>query len=376
MATKNINLLLIEYGLLQQEIFTRHLQQLNLVEKNIHYNSFCCKCLQEADQILKSNCIDIVVLNNDLPEAGDNMAIDFLHKFHGTQLPIIVLTGIESSDEGKRAIQAGAQDYLTKGDVTPKQIHLTIMHTLERAEKQNELEEIRLQQAQLLKMATLGEMAGNIAHEINGPLTVLMSYAMELKKKSDKLTPEAIARETEGIMNVIHRVDKTIQSLRNFARSGGEHIFHEYKISDIIEETLLICKARLKKESIELLLNIDEDCTLFCNDVQISQVLLNLIHNASDAIKNMETKWIEISTYQDEHCFSLQVQDSGMAPPEDVSRQIFNQYFTTKEKGSGTGLGLSISKKIIEGHYGTISIVKNPHTTFLIKIPKQMKKAC
>jgi C4-dicarboxylate-specific signal transduction histidine kinase len=351
-----------------QEVFSRHIAQITQTSKVKNYSLTICSTLEGADNVIQQKNIEIIILHNNTSTSYLS-DINFIQQYYGALLPIIVLTGIEDNQRGDEAIANGAQDYLSKGDITPKKIQLTVDRAIERANKQQEIEELRLQQAQLLKMATLGDMASNIAHEINGPLTVLSSYGMNLIKKCESMPPEHIKREGKGILKVIDRINKTITTLRNFARGDGDAPFELVSLKKIIDDTLVICQEKIKIDNIELEIEPFDDIELYCNDVQISQVLLNLIQNARDAIVNNETKWIHIKVISDSFRAIITVQDSGKSPDKATKRKMFRQYYTTKEKGKGTGLGLSISKRIIEGHKGKLMILDSENTTFEIQLP-------
>lgn len=107
-----------------------------------------------------------------------------------------------------------------------------------------------------------------------------------------------------------------------------------------------------------------------CRDTQISQVILNLISNAKDAVLPLKEKWIKVILQQKENKVVLQVVDSGSGISLDIREQIFQPFFTTKDVGNGTGLGLSISNEIIKMHYGRLFIDHTcPNTCFTIELP-------
>jgi len=116
------------------------------------------------------------------------------------------------------------------------------------------------------------------------------------------------------------------------------------------------------------------DIKFECHPDEISQVLINLINNAHDAVITQEEKWIELSIKLDTHLDSLifKITDSGLGIAEDISEKMFSPFYTTKAVGEGTGLGLSIAKKIIDAHNGELYLdQKSKHTCFIVRIPIQ-----
>ncbi len=141
-------------------------------------------------------------------------------------------------------------------------------------------------------------------------------------------------------------------------------------LKKLIEECIEICKMSLKDDGVELFYPEDiRDISIECNPTEISQVLINLVQNARDAISGSESPWIKIEmTYGDE--LVIKVIDSGAGVPPEIEEKLFVPFYTTKEIGKGTGLGLSIIKGIVERHNGEIGLDKNcPNTCFRFRIP-------
>lgn len=224
------------------------------------------------------------------------------------------------------------------------------------------------------KMAALGEMSGGIAHEINNPLTVIQARAFQLSQmvENNNLDPDKIKQAADSISRTADKIAKIIKSLRAFAREGTNDPFELISVSQIIEETLEFCRTRFYNNGVDVeVLPIDGDLEIECRLIQIAQVLLNLLNNAFDAIRDLEEKWVRISVQENEETIEIHVIDSGKGIPENVASQIMNPFFTTKETGKGTGLGLSISTGIVRAHQGELFLKKEaPNTTFVIRLPK------
>jgi PAS domain S-box-containing protein len=223
------------------------------------------------------------------------------------------------------------------------------------------------------KMATLGEMASGIAHEINNPLAVMMGMLSILKENfEDKsIDINAAVNMMEKIENKGHRISKIIQGLRFFARDGDLDPFERKSLHGIITESLELVKSKFQHHQIEIQWKEDRfHVDLMCRPVQISQVVVNLLSNAFDAIQTSSEKWVRLEVETHSDWIHFRIIDSGKGIPESIAQKIMLPFYTTKEIGKGTGLGLSISKGIIESHGGKLELdLTCPNTCFLLKFP-------
>ena len=233
------------------------------------------------------------------------------------------------------------------------------------------------QQAKLLaasKMSSLGEMAGGIAHEINTPLAIIVNYAANVKLKIRKgiYTPEKICESLNIIEETGYRIGKIVKGLKSFSRNSDTDPMEEIKFSQIVDDTLSLCLERFKNHSIDFRVKI-ADPLIQCRATEISQVLMNLINNAHDAVENLADKWVSLeAAISERNTLVISVTDSGSGIPALIVEKMMNPFFTTKEIGKGTGLGLSISKGIIDSHKGIFSYDNaSSNTRFVIEIPLQ-----
>lgn len=242
-------------------------------------------------------------------------------------------------------------------------------------ERTKQVDEQRAVLIQKSKLASLGQMAGGIAHEINTPLAII---DMELEQiveniKDNTLTNEDLSESITTVHSTTARIAKIINGLRFFARDGSKLPMEKAHLDTIIEETLSFCseQMRLRNISVEVVKNYEEELIINCRSVEISQVLLNLLNNSNDAISASSDKWIKlIITDEDEH-IEMNVIDSGTGIPAEIQDKIMQPFFTTKSFGKGTGLGLSISHGIIESHRGKFFIDSTcSNTKFTVIIPK------
>ena len=214
------------------------------------------------------------------------------------------------------------------------------------------------------KMATLGEMAGGIAHEINNPITIISATVRVLRKKVERglSNPEKLYTHFDTIDNTIVRISKIITGLRVVSREGYNDEAKPIMLVDIFNDVLALSTEKFKNKNIELRINLQHDIyqtILNGNRVQLSQVFLNLLGNAYDAIENTPNSWVQIDSALENEELTIRFIDSGLGIPKEMQEKILMPFFTTKEIGKGTGLGLSISTSIIKAHSGEFVIDDN-----------------
>jgi PAS domain S-box-containing protein len=249
-------------------------------------------------------------------------------------------------------------------------------------------QELKHTQSQLVqsgKLASIGELAAGVAHELNQPLMVIRGNAQLVKRfitkgqyEIDDLLKqmEPIERNTKRMMNIINH-------LRAFSRQSKSE-YYSLDVNQVIEESFLMVGEQLRLRNIEIKKTLDPALPKIKGDTnQLEQVFLNLITNARDAIteKNEDQKpesgnsdTIEIITQtsqSDPNLIEILFKDSGRGIGESARNSIFDPFFTTKAVGKGTGLGLSISYGIISDHNGQIEIAETgpQGTTFQVKLP-------
>ncbi len=262
--------------------------------------------------------------------------------------------------------------------VANKNMLLVVWHDLtDIKEAQKKLEEERSFHCHASKMATLGEMASGIAHEINNPLTIILNKATQITKALEQ--PEANIAESiknsQKIVTTVDRISKIVKGLRNFARDGANETYARVSIKSIVTEVLDLCMARFVSNGIQLkLVTLPNesvlDTNILCVCVQIEQVLLNLLNNAHDASINEKSPEVELTVSCENQFVVITVTDSGQGVPVEIRDKIMLPFFTTKEIGKGTGIGLSISKGIIEKHKGQLYLDHaHNRTRFVVKLP-------
>ncbi len=231
------------------------------------------------------------------------------------------------------------------------------------------------------KFVALGEMAAGIAHEINNPLTVIMGKASMLDK-NEKVDSTLVRDSSVKIIEMVHRITRTIHALRVYARSGDNDAVGVESVQTIINSTLDICLERLRLSSIHLDVVIDPpDAVIIARPVQVSQILMNLLNNAHDAIMTADRggakpllpdeKWIRLTVRENETHVLIVVENGGPRISNEVAERLFEPFFTTKPSGVGTGLGLTISQRLATANRATIRFDSSkPFTQFVLEFPR------
>lgn len=220
------------------------------------------------------------------------------------------------------------------------------------------------------RMATVGQLSAGIAHEINNPLAVMTAKAFQVRRRLAGKGFDTEIADLEKIEKTGYRIANIIKGLRSLARDGEKDTLEPVLVSDMMKDVVLMFEEKLRRSQIELITYFAQGLTLTCRSTQISQIILNLVSNAFDAIKDKDSKWIRVEGREVEGFVELTVTDSGNGIPVEVQQKMMTPFFTTKSAGQGTGLGLSISQKIAKDHGGEL-IYQNSskNTQFVLRIP-------
>ncbi len=237
----------------------------------------------------------------------------------------------------------------------------------------NDLSDAQEQLRTAEKLASIGQLAAGVAHEINNPLGTIMMYASLLKKTVEKKIDEQQPKEDiELIIEEANRCKNIVANLLNFAREGKLNI-SRINITELITGIIKIVKINpLYRDTDIRSENLTDDTTIDADEDQLKQVFLNLINNAFEAVEESEKKMITIRFLSEEGFIVIEISDSGCGIARENYGKVFTPFFTTKKIGKGTGLGLAISYGIVKMHQGFISFQSEPGkgTTFTVKLPQ------
>ncbi|MGD0600553.1 MAG: ATP-binding protein [Terriglobales bacterium] len=228
------------------------------------------------------------------------------------------------------------------------------------------------------KMASIGKMAAVVAHEVNNPLSGILTYAKLLRKWVGTGSIEHEKREEameclDLIASESRRCGDLIKNLLTLSRTAPMNV-QSTDLHTVIDRCLLLVRPQLEQGGVEVQLKFAEDLPRVpCDPAQIEQVLLILIMNAKDAMPRGGNLWIEARPNHAERAIEIQVRDDGAGIAPEVLSHIFEPFVTTKERGHSVGLGLAISRGIVERHKGHIEVesVLGRGTAFTITLPSQ-----
>lgn len=243
-------------------------------------------------------------------------------------------------------------------------------------------QENQIAQAKLVhsgQLASLGEMAAGVAHEINNPLQCIMNYSSIICRSLDK--DDEKREYMDIVLSESRRISRIVSSLLHLSRPSSEDMA-EVDVKTLVSEMLTLSEAQIKKDGIDINLDIPDDLPLVNGHFQqLEQVLLNFISNSRYALNDKsnfdedENKTITImaENYNSRDGFfvRLKIGDNGVGIPDSIKSKVVTPFFTTKPPGSGTGLGLSISHDIISKHNGVMHInsVEGEYFTAIVELP-------
>jgi len=241
---------------------------------------------------------------------------------------------------------------------------------------------------QQAKLASLGEMLQNIAHQWRQPLgtITIIIQAIESKYFAGKLNDEIIESKVNDAMLLAKNMSDTLEDFRTFFHP--HKIYRSFQLKNVIKKAIDLTRYQLVKENIKIVTKIDRDIVINGYENELTHIMLNLINNAKDALlsKKDGDKIIMIIIREDQHKAWINVIDNAGGIPDIIANKIFEPYFTTKHKNVGTGIGLYMSKQIIEKHMngkiqfrniqhrmGTKNAPQQSCTMFTVIIPKDKK---
>ncbi len=251
-------------------------------------------------------------------------------------------------------------------------------HTLEQRveQKTRELKRAHEHALHTEKMASIGKMAAVLAHEINNPLSGILTYAKLLRKWIDRDDAgrnhrQEICDSLDLIASESRRCGDLVRNLLTFSRTTPMNL-QATNLNQVVDRTLRLVQHQLDLAGIHVQPQLDLELPpVLCDAAQIEQVLLALVMNALDAMPQGGNLWIATSRNHEPNQGRIVVRDDGSGIPPEILPRIFEPFLTTKETGRGVGLGLAISHSILERHNGSIEVQSEAGrgTTFTVTLP-------
>jgi two-component system NtrC family sensor kinase len=235
-------------------------------------------------------------------------------------------------------------------------------------ERTQELQQVQDQLIRAGKMAALGELAAGVAHEINNPLTGVLTFSSLMLKKVDENNPWK--KDLENIVQQTTRCRNIVRGLLDFARQRKPDK-KEWDVHTLLENTLILVEKQAPFQNIKIKKSFSTRIPmLFVDGDQIQQVFMNILLNAADAMAS-NGGTLTIRTELKDGTAEISFTDTGYGISKEHLSKLFAPFFTTKETGKGTGLGLAISYGIIQSHNGEIDVESEvgKGSTFRIKLP-------
>ncbi len=332
--------------------------------------------LSEAERVLP-NTFELILLDLGLPDGVGLEVVKRVRGLAGTT-PIVVLTGLGDERLARQCLEHGAQDFVRKGDLDGYLLIRAIEHSRAR-ERARDLER-QLESAD--RLATLGQLAANVAHEVNNPATFVQLNNDELLTVIEELLEQrgidgplggaleemrALLEENRTGINRIVALVRDLQAHTN----NAVRTVSTADVNALCRSTCSLASRRLK-DRVTLRFDLAPVPILELDPGRLGQVLMNLLINASQAGAEGDPQLeVCVATRYREGWLELNVSDTGVGIAPEHRRRIFEPFFTTKPAEKGTGLGLSICRDLIETMGGTITVAAGPvrGSVFSIRVP-------
>ncbi|OQW48914.1 MAG: hypothetical protein A4S09_13180 [Proteobacteria bacterium SG_bin7] len=242
-------------------------------------------------------------------------------------------------------------------------------------ERTKELDEERQLRLMNAKLAAVGELAANIAHEVNNPLQIISLRAQQVLDIAEETADGGLKSLGDSLVKTTKRLGKITNGLRSLSRDGTSESITNVAVEKFLVDIIEVFEPRFVSQEIHFeKVNRAGEKTVYLRPTQISQVLMNLINNAIDAVARVKSKEIILGADIVPGGVEFFVLDNGSGVSSENESRIMEPFFTTKPFGEGTGLGLSISKDLVDNHRGKITYArKNDMTEFRVFLPQNFK---
>jgi C4-dicarboxylate-specific signal transduction histidine kinase len=320
--------------------------------------------LDEALSLMQVQPFHAVLLDLELPDSHGVATLTRLQKANASNIPVVVVTAIEDEPLRVQALRAGADDYLVKGMLTSDVRARSVRYAIERKASQRAARVRETEFAHLSRVATMGQMASGLAHELNQPLAASLNYAAACLMQAESVAgfPAAVAAGLKEVVKEIRRAGAIISRMRSFMDNQEPHRV-ALNLNDLVHESIKMMSFKLQPHRVRPQLELADHLPEVRGDpVQIEQVLVNLLFNGIESMAGRAPSdcSLVIRTEIDANAAMVQVsiQDRGIGIlPANLPR-LFEPFFSTKPKG--LGMGLNISRSIIESLGGQLWADPNP----------------
>lgn len=321
--------------------------------------------------------VDLILLDLVLPDSRGFATFLTVYE-EAPGIPIIVMTGLADERLAIKALFRGAQDYLPKGNLDPHVFMRALRYAIERKRAETALiaseENLRSTQNELMhagKLAALGQMAANIAHELNQPLEASQAYIDNLLVLLNANRFEEMRDSLSSLSQIIRHAGKITNNIKIFIRKNVP-LPEPVSLQKSLEQALSFLMFRIKQEGTTILKKFpDGDILVEGDPVQLNQVFLNILTNALDALAETRKPELEVELKHNSHSAHLTFKDNGPGIPPESMGQIFEPFFSTKGRSQGLGLGLAISRSIVQDFGGTLLASNQPDSgaIFTLQFP-------
>lgn len=331
------------------------------------------KCLDEALSLIHDQAFHAVLL--DLPDSQGIVTLTRLQKANALHIPIVAVTAMEDEALRVEALQAGADGYLVMGPLASDVRARTVRYIIERKASERAARLRETEFAHLSRIATMGQMASGLAHELNQPLAASLNYATACLMQAESVSgcPPTVVTGLKEVIKEIRRAGAIISRMRSFMENQEPRRV-PLCMNDLVHEAVKMIEFKIQPHGIRPQLELaDHLSSVLCDPVQIEQVLVNLLFNGIESMAGtaLSERSLTVRTAMKDDGVSLQVSiiDHGIGIlPENLPR-LFEPFFSTKSKG--LGMGLNISRSIIESFGGQLLALANPEggMTFSFTLP-------
>ena len=335
----------------------------------------------EALELAHHHRPDVILLDWMMPGAGGLEVCRALRGDPNTSLiPVVLLTSRNDEDSKLEALGAGVNEFVSK-PFSFLELQHRIRNMVKMAQAQREVAASRDLLVKTEKLSSLGELSAGIMHEINNPLNYAITGLHALKMMSISLEDD-LRREYDEVLDDVEeglsRVSQIAHDLRTFARIGRVKM-ERVELGKVVKMSERLIADRLR--TVDYQAHIEEGLTLQASAGQLSQVLVNLLVNAVDALEEQgrlpEQRLLRLTAERKQQGIYLSVSDNGSGIAPELRSRLFDPFFTTKEEGKGTGLGLSVCYRILEAHGAHLEVDSRPgeYTRFFTLLPFAQESA-